>query len=192
MAHGGITEASAFSIPAGPATSIGVEGEMARVSIASLLEGAGPAVVATPDTGGANHVVGQHGMIMDLYSSASLSSVTLDFGLAVPGLASANDPIRHEIAGILSGGAVHVPLAELLQGELGVGGASLGFAGEQRIPDDLHAMIASQVGIAGFDVPRGADGFSVVDGLELGHHEIAAFLSGNGLPAPISEQHFIA
>ena len=186
MAVGGFKGAPAFSIPTGPSTSIGAEGEMARVSIASLLEGAGPPVVAGPDSGGANHVsVGQHGMIADLYSSGSLSSVTLDFGLA----ALPTPTIT---------GDVHLQLADLFQGEAdssGSGATPLGFAGEQRVPDDVHVTIAGQSALGSFEGPRAVasiDNFAMAGMFELGRHEMGTFLGGDGLLAPISEQHFIA
>jgi hypothetical protein len=159
---------------------------MARVSIASLLEGAGSPIVAAPEGGNANHVsVGQHGMIADLYSSASPSSVTLDSGLA----ALPTPTIT---------GDVHLQLADLFQGEpdsSGSGPTPLGFAGEHRVPDDVHVTIAGQSALGSFEGPRAVasiDNFTMTGMFELGHHEMGTFLGGDGLPAPISEQHFIA
>lgn len=159
---------------------------MARVSIASLLEGGGSPVMAAPDGGGTNQIsVGQHGMIADLYSSGSLASVTLDFGLAaVPTPTIAGD--------------VHVRLADLFHGEADNGGPDatpLAFAGEQRVPDDIHVTIAGLSALGSFEGPHAVasiDNFAMTGMFELGHHEMGTFLGGDGLPAPISEQHFIA
>jgi hypothetical protein len=116
MAVGEFQGAPAFSIPTSPFAFIGAEGEMARVSIASLLEGAGTPTVSGPDVGSTNHItVGQHGMIADLYSSGSLSSVTLDFGLAVaPTPLVASGVTRHDVLDAMSGGNAHVSLADAL------------------------------------------------------------------------------
>jgi len=48
MARGEFEETSSFAIATGPYMSMGVEGEMARVSIASLLEGAGLSDIPAP------------------------------------------------------------------------------------------------------------------------------------------------
>jgi hypothetical protein len=198
MAVGGFKEAPAFSIPTGPSTSIGAEGDIARVSIASLLEGAGSPIVAAPDGGGANHIsVGQHGMIADLYSSGSLSSVTLDFGLATPVTpAIASDLALHDVLGTVSGGNAHVPLADLFHEEVGAGSdaTSLGFFGEQRVPDDIHVTAGGQSALGGFDGPRvsaSIDNFAMEGVFAFGHHEMGTLLGGDGLPMPIGEQHFI-
>ena len=197
MARWESREAFAFSIPFGPSTSIGVEGEMARVSVASLLEGAGqPVVVGSDGVTEAQVAVGQHGMIMDLYSSGSLSSVTLDFGLAMPAAPITVDDIgRHDSVGTVSGGDVHVPLADLLHGEIDAVGASLGFAGEQHIPDEMQIPIAGQSALGSFEVPLGharGDHFSTLGGVEFSHFEVATLFGNDGLMPPISEQHVIA
>jgi len=122
-------------------------------------------------------------MIMDLYSSGSLSAVTLDFGLGSS--ASTGDILRHDVLDIVSGGDSHVPLTELLHGEDGTGSA-LGFAGEQRIPDDMHIPVGGQSVLGGFEVPLGIasdDLFSSLGRFELG---------SDGLMTPISEHHLIA
>jgi hypothetical protein len=180
MAVGGLKEAPAFSIPTGPFTSIGAEGEMARVSIASLLEGAGSPIVAAPDSGSTNHIsVGQHGMIAGLYSSGALSSVTLDFGLAAVATPTiVGDVSLHDVFETVAGGDVHVQLADLFQ----------------RVPDDIHVTMGGQSALGGFDgppVPASIDNFAAAGMFELGHHEMGTLLGGDGLPAPISEQHFI-
>lgn len=198
MAVGGFKGAPAFSIPTGPSTSIGAEGEMARVSIASLLEGAGSPVVAAPDSGNANHVVGQHGMIADLYSSGSLSSVTLDFGLvSLPTATAPADVTLHDVFDIVSGGNAHVPLADLFHEGRDVTGSDatpLGFAGELRVPDDVHVGVGTQSILGAFATPlapASIDDFAMAGVFALGHHELGTFLGGGGLPAPIGEQHFI-
>ncbi|HSI17034.1 MAG TPA: hypothetical protein VK980_04640 [Sphingomonas sp.] len=172
---------------------------MARVSIASLLDGGGSPIVTVPDSGDTNHVaVGQHGMIANLYSSGSLASVTLDFALAAVPTTLAGDVVSHDLFDTVAGGDVHVRLADLLQGEAGSvasGGTPLGFAGEQHVPDDVHVTIAGQSALGSFEGPRvvaSIDNFAVAGMFELGHHEMGMFLGGDGLPAPISEQHFIA
>jgi hypothetical protein len=200
MALGGIKEASAFSISSGPAASIGVEGEMARVSMASLLEGAGLPVAAVPDSGSTDHVfVGQHGMIADLYSSGSLLSVTLDFRAAVtPRPTVANDVTLLDVFGAVSAGDAHMPLGELFHGGNNTDGSQpqpIGFAGEQRVPDDVHVPIAGQSALGGVATPlafASMDNFATAGAFAFGHHEIGTFLGGDGLPAPIGEQHFIA
>src|SRR3569623_784377 len=196
MAHGGFRGAPAFSIPSGPATSIGAEGEMARVSIASLLEGAGSPVTVEPVGGGGSYVtVGQHGMIADLYSSGSQSLLTLDFGSVVPAPpTTVDDLFRHDLLDSASGGNVHVPLAELLNGNDVSGGALLGVAGEQHVPDTLHVLAAEQAVPGVFEGPlwlATPDHLSSMARLELGHDQMATFV-GSDAAMPISEHHVIA
>jgi hypothetical protein len=192
MAHGGIKEANAFSIAIGPATSMGVEGEMTRVSIASLLEGAGsPAAVDSAGDGGGYLTVGKHGMIADLYSSGSLSSVALDFGLAAP--ASVDGVVRHDSFDAVPGGGVQAPLAELLQGEAGAGGTSLGFGDEIHVPDGVHALAAGQSVLATVAPALApADPWAAMGNLDFGRHELPSLFGNDGLPLPISEHHIIA
>lgn len=194
MAHGGIKEANAFSIAIGPATSMGVEGEMTRVSITSLLEGAGsPVTVDSAGDGAGYATVGQHGMIADLYSSGSLSSVVLDFGLAVP--ASVDGLVRHDSFDGVSGGDVHAPLAQLLQGEAGAGGTSLGFGDELHVPDGVHALVAGQSALAAAAPAlafAAADPLAAMGNLDFGRHELPTLFGNDGLPLPISEHHIIA
>lgn len=186
MGHRGIYRAPAFPTLTDPITRVGAEGEMARVSIASLLEGGGLPIGVASDGGGENLVgVGRHGMIADLYSSASLSS------------AMAGDLALQGVFGTASVGGAHVP-ADLLRGEAdsaGSGVMSLGIADGQRVPGDAHAAIASQSALGSFAapmVPASLDDFAVSGAFALGHHEGEVFLGSDGLPAPISEHHFIA
>lgn len=193
MAHGGFTEAFASSSgPTRPAPSLGVDGEMVRVSIASLLEGADLPGTAQPDHSVAEHVgVNQHGMIMELYPSGSLSSVTLDFGLATPAAgATIGDVGAGDMFDTVAAGTQ--PLAGLLHEMLEPVGAtaSLGFAGE---PTDAHALFASQSALVGADMPfapASFDSLAVTNRFELGHGVPA--WCGDGLPTPITDQHFIA
>jgi hypothetical protein len=93
---------------------------------------------------------------------------------------------------------VHVRLADLFHGEADNGGPDatpLVFAGEQRVPDDIHVTIAGQSALGSFEGPHAVasiDNFATAGMFELGHHEVGTFLGSDGLPAPISEQHFIA
>lgn len=165
---------------------------MARVSIASLLEGAGTPIVTVPEGGGANQVVGQHGMIADLYASGSSSSVTLDFGLAATPTAGV-DVTLHDLLDTVSGGTAHLPLADLF--DAGIGAVPLGFAGEQRVPGDAHATAGVQSALDAIAVPFAAaatDNLATAGLFENGRHELQTFLGGGGLPAPISEHHCIA
>lgn len=197
MTQGGIKEATTFSIAIGPAASDGVEGEMARVSIASLFEGAGSPVIAdSPGDGGSDLTVGRHGMIADLYSSGSQSSVALDFGLAVrPSPVSIDGVVRHDAFDALSGGDVFAPVAALLQGEAGPGGIPLGFGDEVRVPDDAHAPIAGQSMLAAIAPALSlapADALSTMGNPDFGRHELPMPFDNDALPLPISEHHIIA
>lgn len=191
MAHGGIKEATAFSIPIGPFTPSGVEGEMTRVSIASLLDGGGAPVTSDSPGNGGNYVtVGQHGMIADLYSSGAQSPVTLDHGLAAPTPpALVDDLVRHDLSDILSGGNVPVPLDPLLHGD--DAGAALGFSGEQHNPAEAPVPGAGQSVLGGAEVPVAPVSAFAFSALELGHHEVT-YLGGDQLVRLIDVPHFMA
>lgn len=195
MAHGGSKGASAFSFSLGPTTSNGMDGEMARVSIASLLENADPSPVVETVGGGVDLVaVGHHGMIADLYASNGLSSVTLDFTAIAPVPAALQgEPTGHDVPGIVATGNVHLPIHEVLATD--IPGSALGFFGEQRVADEPLAAGSAQsaLGERAISLWQGhGDALAVPGNLYFNLHELPMLTGADGLPAPINDHHIVA
>lgn len=198
MVHTRFKGSDALPASMGPSTPVGVEGEMFRVSISSLLEGAGVTAAPEADTGGGYHLltpVGPHGMIQDLYSSGAVAGTILDSGMttALPDLITAVAPIaviQHELFDALPGGEATASVAASLP--LAFGGDWHGsFADAVSLADQGGAMFAAVASTeAGFgdDVHGGT--FAVDNVFALGAHlSLDAFYSSS---TPIVDLHLLA
>jgi hypothetical protein len=180
--------------------AVGVEGEMFRVSIASLLDGAGVPDTSATDEGDSNPVlisIGSHGMIRDLHWSGSMASTVLEFGLATTAPPSAIAPPP--------------ALADAHDGLSPVELATVNVPGDLRLPDDFRMAIVgagsfgtdpqlADLGSAIFDqatvVPHGpghfvhGGPFMTDGGMAIGTHALVdAVVAG---PIPIVDLHLLA